>query len=248
MLYTRVVREFDGPRLYLSWLNGTRRQNYLAGDVETRFKGLETKRRGRIKLVGIKLAGNRAARFPFWKLLSIGGTRHRGELSSDSIPRGIIRGNRAEIISPIEFFIGRIAAANCSRAARRPFKGWFASKPVDPSFTSRNCISHGTLPASLPPWWIGPFGARGSGSIEFAQDIDVAYIDASTPRVTAVAEREERTAGNSPRLLGFLPLLLRTCSGQGFYFLDRKLPASRYWPLSIFQAERILGKFTIGLS
>ena len=97
----------------------------------------------------IKLPWNRSARFPFWRAPLDRRNHHRGELSNDSIPRRIIRGNRAEIISPIEFFIGSIVRANCSRMARRPFKGWFASKPVDPSFTSWNCISHGTLAASF---------------------------------------------------------------------------------------------------
>lgn len=97
----------------------------------------------------IKLPWNRSARFPFWRAPLDRRNHHRGELSNDSIPRRIIRGNRAEIISPIEFFIGWIVRANCSRMARRPFKGWFASKPVDPSFTSWNCISHGTLAVSF---------------------------------------------------------------------------------------------------
>lgn len=39
--------------------------------------------------------------------------------------------------------------ANCSRAARRPFKGWSSSKPVDPFSTSKNCIPYGYF--ALPP-------------------------------------------------------------------------------------------------
>lgn len=109
----------------------------------TGLKDLEREsRRDEIKAIRIKLTlRNRSTWFSILKSFPLD-RKKRLKLFNDSILLGIIRGNRAKIIWPIEFFI-----ANCSRVAS--FKGWFASKPVDPSFTSRNCISHATLAASF---------------------------------------------------------------------------------------------------